>query len=87
MTLNDFLQYIWAPVVYWLWTEIRDLRRSAQSNITREEASKMISEYLEPRLEPMQRTIDKTAATVEKFDTRLNEIVLLLATWRNQDKQ
>lgn len=79
MTLTDFLQYVWAPVMGWIWYENRQLRDKVGQMATREEVSKMISSYLDPRLEPLKHQL-------EKIDTKLDEVVLLLATWRNQDK-
>lgn len=79
MTLTDFLQYIWAPFVAYFFWENRNLREKLLHVVSRDEVSKMISEYLDPRLQPLEKQL-------EKIDTKLDEVVLLLATWRNQDK-
>lgn len=86
MELLDLIKYVWIPVVAYLIKEIAALRKEVSQKASRDEVEVSISKYLEPRLTPIQQYLAELRLNQERTNERLNEIILMLASWQPKPK-
>lgn len=87
MEILDIITYVLAPVVAWILKELYSLKDKLATKADKSEVDSAISKYLDPRLAPIQDALSRTQATVERSNDRLNEIIVMLATWQNNQAQ
>ena len=80
MTINDFVQYIWIPVMGYLWSELSSIKKKLDLKASKED----IAEYLEPRIAPLQSSISQTHDLVAEQGKRMDSLIITILSWQKQ---
>lgn len=80
MTVNDFIQYVWVPVMGYMWVELQSLKKKLESKASKED----IADYLDPRIAPLQDSVKQTHDMVEAQGARLDNLILTIMSWQSK---
>lgn len=84
MSLTDFVQYVWIPVIAFMWNELRTLRDKVEKKASKED----IADYLNPRMEKVENAVEQTQRSVQDLSARTHELIMTIMEWqRQQDKR